>query len=170
MNIGTEDGGGSTEVGEHGFFMANSHVGHDCRVGREVVFANGVCLGGHCVVGDQVVMGGLSAVHQFSRIGACAMIAGLTGVRADVIPFGFALGHIAELIGLNVVGLKRRGCTRADLHRLRRFYRAVFLTQGVIAERLERLKVAAFVSHVKRSVQQYRDRQQLIDPFIGDRR
>ena len=157
MNIGTEDGGGSTEVGERGFFMANSHVGHDCRVGREVVFANGVCLGGHCVVGDQVVMGGLSAVHQFSRVGACAMIAGLTGVRADVIPFGFVIGSIGELAGLNVIGMKRRKFSRADIHSVRKAYRMLFFGEGTFATRLDAVEtelgtheaVAAIIAFVR---------------------
>jgi len=138
INVGTEDGGGVTTIGNKGFFMVNAHIAHDCHVGNNVTFANNAVLGGHVTIGDFAFLGGQAAVHQFVRVGEGAMIGGVTGVRRDVIPFGFALGHIAELIGLNVVGLKRRGCTRADLHRLRRFYRAVFLTQGVIAERLER--------------------------------
>src|SRR5882672_1966704 len=92
MNIGTEDGLGLTEVGDRGFFMAYSHVGHDCRVGHDVTFANAATLGGHCTIGDHVFMGGLSAVHQFTRIGAHAMIAGMTGLRSDVIPFAVATG------------------------------------------------------------------------------
>ena len=108
MNIGTEDGGGVTEVGERGFFMAYSHVGHDCRVGNDVVFANCATLGGHCAVGEHVFIGGLSAAHQFTRIGDHAMISGLSGLRGDVIPFGIAAGAFARLSGVNVVGMKRR--------------------------------------------------------------
>jgi UDP-N-acetylglucosamine acyltransferase len=137
MNIGTEDGGGVTEVGERGFYMANSHVGHDCRVGREVVFANGATLGGHCVVGDHVFIGGLSAVHQFGRIGAHAMIAGMTGVRSDVIPFGFAIGSVGRLAGLNVIGMKRRKFSRESIHAVRKAYRMLFLSEGTFAARIE---------------------------------
>ena len=77
INAGTEDGGGLTEIGDRGFFMASSHVAHDCHVGNDVVFANCATLGGHCIVGDYVFMGGLAGVHQFTRIGSHAMIAGL---------------------------------------------------------------------------------------------
>ena len=137
MNTGTEDAGGLTEVGDRGFFMASSHVAHDCRVGHDVVFANGAVIGGHCVVGDFVVMGGLSAAHQFSRIGASAMIAGITGVRSDVIPFGFAVGSLAYLGGLNTVGMKRRKFSRHEMHAVRRAYRDLFFGSGTFASRLE---------------------------------
>jgi UDP-N-acetylglucosamine acyltransferase len=139
MNIGTEDGGGVTTVGERGFFMANSHVAHDCAVGDDVVFANCATLGGHCVIGDRVVIGGLSAVHQFTRIGSFAMIGGMCGVRGDVIPYGLAVGNYAELEGLNLVGMKRRNMPRERIHRLRRAYRALFLGEGHFAERLEQV-------------------------------
>jgi UDP-N-acetylglucosamine acyltransferase len=142
MNIGTEDGGGLTQVGERGFFMAQSHVGHDCQVGSDVVLANGAVLGGHCFVGDFVFMGGLSAAHQFSRLGASAMIAGITGVRSDVIPFGFAVGSLAYLDGLNVVGMKRRNFSRHQMHVVRRAYRDLFLTTGTFAQRLDAVEVA----------------------------
>ena len=140
MNIGTEDGGGVTEVGERGFYMANSHVGHDCRVGREVVFANGATLGGHCVVGDYVFLGGLSAVHQNSRIGSHAMISGLAGVRADVIPFGFVIGAVGQLAGLNVLGMKRRKFSRDTMHAVRKAYRMLFFGEGEFASRIDRME------------------------------
>ena len=99
MNLGTPAGGGVTEVGDHGLYMANAHVGHDCRVGDHVVFANCATLGGHCQIGDHVFIGGLSAAVQHTRIGAHAMIGGVCGVRADVIPFGLANGAVARLFG-----------------------------------------------------------------------
>jgi UDP-N-acetylglucosamine acyltransferase len=137
MNIGTEDGGGITEVGERGFFMANSHVGHDCRVGREAVFANGATLGGHCRVGDHVVIGGLSAAHQYSRIGSHAMIAGLTGVRADVIPFGVAIGAVGQLAGFNAIGMRRRKFSRESIQAVRKAYRMLFFGEGTFAGRVD---------------------------------
>lgn len=137
MNTGTEDGGGVTKVGDRCFFMAGSHVAHDCMVGNDVTFANNAVLGGHVTVGDHVFFGGHSAVHQFVRIGEGAMIGGMTGASGDVIPFGFALGQIGDLVGLNIVGLKRRGASRADMHRLRRAYRLLFFTEGRFAERIE---------------------------------
>lgn len=135
MSTGTEDGGGITRVGERCMFMAGSHVAHDCTVGNDVTFANNVVLGGHVSVGDHTFFGGQVAVHQFVRIGEGSMTAGLSGVTGDLIPFGYALGQIADLVGLNVVGLQRRGATRADLHRLRRAYRHLFFAAGVFAER-----------------------------------
>jgi len=137
MNAGTEDGGGVTTVGDRGFFMANSHVAHDCRVGNDVVFANCATLGGHCEVGDSVVIGGLSAVHQFTRVGSFAMIGGVCGVRGDVIPFGLANGDYARLEGLNIVGMKRRKFPRERIHAVRRAYQKLFLDPGRFADRLD---------------------------------
>jgi UDP-N-acetylglucosamine acyltransferase len=137
MNTGTEDGGGITSVGERCLFMVGSHVGHDCQVGRAVTLANNVVLGGHVTVGDNAFLGGHAAVHQYVRIGEGVMMAGLSGAAGDIIPFGYALGQIADLVGLNVVGLRRRGVTRPQMHRLRRAYRALFLGKGVFAERVD---------------------------------
>jgi UDP-N-acetylglucosamine acyltransferase len=139
MNLGTEDGGGITTIGDRGFFMANSHVGHDCRVGNDVTFANCATLGGHVEIGDGVVLGGLSAVHQFTRIGAFAMVGGVCGVRGDVIPFGLANGDYARLEGLNLIGLKRRKFSRERIQTLRRAYRQLFLDPGPFAVRLEQV-------------------------------
>jgi UDP-N-acetylglucosamine acyltransferase len=128
MNIGTEDGGGITSVGDRGFFMVGSHVGHDCHVGDDVILANNAVLGGHVTLGNRVVLGGAAAIHQFVRIGESAMVSGVSGVGADIIPFGFAIGQRAVLEGLNVVGMRRRGFSRADIHRLRSAYHALFLS------------------------------------------
>jgi UDP-N-acetylglucosamine acyltransferase len=136
MNIGTEGDRGVTQVGDRCFFMVGSHVGHDCQVGNDVTMANNAVLGGHVTVEDHVMFGGQSAVHQFVRIGESAMIAGVTGIGADVIPFGFAIGQRGCLDGLNVVGMRRRGLARADVHRLRNFYRALFLVPGPFKQRL----------------------------------
>jgi UDP-N-acetylglucosamine acyltransferase len=140
LNTGTKGGGGITSIGDRCFLMVNSHVAHDCKVGNDVTFANGVVLGGHVSIGDRVFLGGQAALHQFRRIGEGAMIGGLTGITKNLIPFGFAFGPRAELVGLNTVGLKRRGCTRDDLHRLRRAYQALFLGDGVFRERLARVE------------------------------
>jgi UDP-N-acetylglucosamine acyltransferase len=137
MNVGTEDGAGVTSIGDRGFYMANSHVGHDCRVGHDVIFANGAALGGHCTVGDFVFMGGLSAVHQFCRIGSSAMIAGITGVRSDIIPFGFAVGSLAYLGGLNTIGMKRRKLSRDAIRAVRQAYHELFFGPGLFATRLD---------------------------------
>ena len=137
MNTGTEDGGGVTEVGEGCLFMVGSHVGHDCRVGSNVSFANNVVLGGHVCVGDFTFLGGHVAIHQHVRIGEGVMMAGMSAARDDIIPFGFALGQTGALVGLNVVGLRRRGATRAQLHRLRHAYQALFFSDGLFADRVD---------------------------------
>jgi len=137
MSTGTEDDRAITEVGERCFFMACSHVAHDCKIGNDVTFANNVVIGGHVSVGDHVVFGGQAAVRQFVRIGEGAMIVGLSGVRADVIPYGCVVGGLANLVGLNVVGLRRRGISRADLQKLRQAYRALFFGEGGFRDRVE---------------------------------
>src|SRR3954447_17204995 len=119
LNTGTEDDRGHTEVGDRCFLMVGSHVAHDCQVGSDVIFANNVVLGGHVSVGDFVVFGGQAAVRQFVRVGEGAMVVGLSGVRADVIPWGLVQGPLANLIGLNVVGLRRRGYEKLSIRGLR---------------------------------------------------
>jgi UDP-N-acetylglucosamine acyltransferase len=109
MHRGTVRSRGVTTVGNDGYFMAQSHVAHDCIVGDNVIFAQGATLGGHVQVGDHVIMGGLSAMHQYGRIGRHAFVGGLAAVVADVIPYGSVFGNHAQLAGLNVIGLKRRG-------------------------------------------------------------
>ena len=137
MSLGTEAGRRITEVGDRGLFMAYSHVGHDCRVGSDVIFANAATLGGHCVVGDYVFIGGLSAAHQFTRIGAYAMISGVTALRGDVIPFGLAAGAFGRLSGVNVVGMKRRKFPSESIRAVRSAYRSLFFGDGVLAHRIE---------------------------------
>ena len=139
MNTGTEDDRGVTEVGNKCLIMVGSHVGHDSKVGDNVTFANNVILGGHVTIGDNVNFGGMVAVRQFVRIGEGAMIVGMSGVRADVIPWGMAYGHLANLVGLNIVGMKRRGFARNDIHALRAGYEALFFGEGSFRERFERL-------------------------------
>jgi UDP-N-acetylglucosamine acyltransferase len=139
VNTGTEDDRGVTEIGDRCWLMVGSHVGHDCKVGNDVIFANNVVLGGHVTIGDFAVFGGQAAVRQFVRIGAGAMVVGLSGVRADVIPFGLVQGPLAHLIGLNVVGMRRRGATKADIHRLRKAYEMMFFGRGTFRERLDQV-------------------------------
>lgn len=141
MNTGTEEGGGATSVGDKCFFMVGSHVGHDCHVGNNIVFANNAMLAGHCTVGDYVVFGGGVAVRQFTRIGDGAMLVGMSGIRADVIPGAMAQGPLAHLVGLNVVGMRRRGLSKADIHGVRDAYRALFFGAGEFRDRVD--KVAA---------------------------
>jgi UDP-N-acetylglucosamine acyltransferase len=130
MNCGSRKDKGVTTVGSRGYFMASSHVGHDCVVGDDVTFANSVALGGHAIIGDGVIFGGLSAVQQFCRVGKGAMVGGLTGVNRDVIPYAMAFGDHAELAGLNLIGLKRRGLSRDAINAMRATFRAIFYGAG----------------------------------------
>ena len=143
MNVGTKKGGGITRVGARGYFMNNSHVGHDCLVGNDVIFATSATLGGHCEIGDFVYIGGLSAVHQFTRIGPQVMVGGICGVRGDVIPFGLVNGQYASLEGFNIIGMKRRKFTRERLAMLRSFYKKLFHGPGIFAERLNEVQPLA---------------------------
>lgn len=140
MSIGTTKGGGVTRVGARGFFMNHAHVGHDCIVGNDVIFATSATLGGHCEVGDFVYIGGLSAAHQFVRIGSQTMIGGLTGLRGDVIPYALANGQHGHLEGLNIVGMRRRKFTRERLHTVRSFYNDLFYGSGTFESRLVSLQ------------------------------
>jgi UDP-N-acetylglucosamine acyltransferase len=140
MNTGTEEDGGITQVGSRCMFMVGSHVGHDCKVGDGVVAANNTMLGGHVTVGNGVVFGGGAAVRQFVRIGDGAMIVGLSGVRADVIPYGTVQGPLAYLVGLNVVGMRRKGVPKSGILNLRRAYEALFFGAGEFRTRLDRLE------------------------------
>lgn len=146
MNPGTAGGGLETVIGDHCAFLANSHVGHDCRVGSHVVFSNNVMLAGHCSVGDYAILGGGAAVIQFARVGAHAFVGGLSGLENDCIPYGMVLGNRAYLSGLNIVGLQRRGFAREDIHTLRRAYRLLFAQEGTLMERVEDVSTT-FESH-----------------------
>jgi UDP-N-acetylglucosamine acyltransferase len=137
MNPGTAGGGMHTVVGDNCAFLANSHVGHDCRVGNNVVFSNNVMLAGHCSIGDFAILGGGAAVIQFARVGAHAFLGGMSGLENDLIPYGMALGNRAQLSGLNIIGLQRRGFSREDIHTLRRAYRLLFADEGTLLERLD---------------------------------
>ncbi len=139
MNTGTAGGGGLTKVGDDGLFMTGTHVAHDCIVGDRVIMANQAALAGHCLVGDDVIIGGLSGIHQFVRLGQGAIIGAVTMVTNDVIPHGLVQAHRGELHGLNLVGLKRRGVSRAEITALRAAYQALAQGEGSFAERAERL-------------------------------
>jgi UDP-N-acetylglucosamine acyltransferase len=140
MNIGTEDDRGVTQIGDRCFIMVGAHIAHDCLIGNNVTFANNVLLGGHVTVGDNVMFGGGVAVRQFVRIGEGAMIVGLSGARADIIPWGMAHGALANLIGLNVVGMRRGGVAKAEVLTVRRAYEELFFGDGEFRVRLDRVE------------------------------
>jgi len=137
MNPGTQQGRGETRIGDDGLFMAGSHVAHDCIIGNNVIFANNATLGGHVQVQDFVFLGGMCAVHQWSRIGRYAFVGGMAGLEGDLIPFGSVMGNRAYLAGLNIVGMKRRGLSRDTIHDLRAAYRLLFAQEGTLQERLD---------------------------------
>ncbi|MEQ9814433.1 MAG: acyl-ACP--UDP-N-acetylglucosamine O-acyltransferase [Azospirillaceae bacterium] len=136
MDIGTAHGGGVTRVGDFGYFMAGVHIAHDCQIGARAIFANHVTLGGHVRVGEQVFIGGLTAIQQFCRIGRGAYIGGMNPIRYDVIPFGATGQHLGRLAGINIVGLKRQGVAREAIRQGQRLYRALFLGNRPFAEAL----------------------------------
>lgn len=140
LNIGTAGGGGVTRVGDNNLFMAYSHVAHDCTVGSGCIVANGVALAGHVTLEDHVILGGLSAVHQFTRLGKHSFIAGGSMVTMDVPPYCTAQGDRAELSGLNVVGLQRHGFSEEQIGRIKEAYKIVFRSKLGLAEALERLQ------------------------------
>lgn len=126
LQPGTAGGGMTTKIGNNNLFMIASHVAHDCQIGNHVILSNGATLGGHVHIGDHAILGGLSAVHQFVRIGAHAIIGGMSGVERDVIPYGHVKGERANLSGLNLIGLKRRGFSAAVIQELRTAYQELF--------------------------------------------
>jgi UDP-N-acetylglucosamine acyltransferase len=137
MHIGTDNARGATTVGDNCNFLAYSHVAHDCVVGNNVTLTNGATLGGHCEVGDNVGIGGLSAVHQFVRIGEGAFLAGGSMLVGDLIPYAIAMGNRAKLRGLNLVGLRRSGMSKAEIMTLRRAYKTIFDPAGPVSENIE---------------------------------
>ena len=129
INLGTNGGGGVTSIGNSCLLMIGTHIAHDCEIGNNVIFANHSTLAGHVKIFDNVVVGALSAIHQFSRIGEGAMIGGMSGVTADVIPFGTVVGNRAKLSGLNVLGLKRRNVQKKEILELRKAFKNIFLSK-----------------------------------------
>lgn len=139
LNLGTEGGGGITRVGDDVLIMTGAHVGHDAIIGNRVILVNHVAIAGHCVLGDDVIVGGLSGVHQWVRIGQGAIIGAVTMVTNDVIPYGLVQAPRGELDGLNLVGLKRRGVERAEITAMRAAYQALAQGEGSFMDRARKL-------------------------------
>ena len=110
--------------------MVYCHVAHDCNIGDNIVLANNVQVGGHVTIEDHAIIGGSCAIHQFSRIGQLAMVGGMTGVLSDVIPFGLSLGNRNNLVGLNLIGLRRAKISNEDIKLLQNFYNKIFSDQN----------------------------------------
>ena len=137
INPGTKGGGSITKIGNNCLLMIGSHVAHDCTLGNDVIMVNNATLAGHVNIEDFAIIGGLSAVHQYVRIGKHAMVGGMSGVENDVIPYGSVMGNRAYLSGLNIIGLKRRGFDRKQIHDLRTAFRLIFSIEGTAFERLK---------------------------------
>lgn len=140
INPGTAGGGSRTVIGDNCVLLANSHIGHDSAIGNGVILSNNVMIAGHVMIADFAIISGGAGIHQFSRIGEHAFVGGLSGVENDVIPFGMALGNRAHLGGLNLIGLKRRGFSREEMHALRNAYKEIFGDDGTLAERARRAR------------------------------
>lgn len=152
IHRGSVGGHGVTTVGADCLIMVNAHVGHDSTLDHHVILANNVMLGGHVQIADTVFVGGGAAIHQFVRIGRQVVVGGMSGVEADVIPFGAVMGNRARLTGLNLIGLKRRGFPRSQIHTLRAAYRSLFRTPGVFQDRVDATEAAFGTDEVVREI------------------
>lgn len=135
MHRGSDNSLGRTIIGNNCMFLAYAHVAHDCILGDHVTFSNNVMIGGHVVVGDYVIIGGGGAVHQFVRVGHHAFVGGLAALTGDLIPYGMAIGVHAWLGGLNIIGMKRSGLERSEIHALRHAVSMLFDRTKPIRER-----------------------------------
>ncbi|WP_097029046.1 acyl-ACP--UDP-N-acetylglucosamine O-acyltransferase [Cereibacter ovatus] len=149
LNCGTEGGGGVTRVGDDCLLMTGAHVGHDATLGNRVILANQAAIAGHCWIGDDVIVGGLSGVHQWVRVGRGAIIGAVTMVTNDVLPHGLVQAPRGELDGLNLVGLKRRGVSRAEITALRAAYQMLAQGEGTFLDRARRLSEETDSPHVR---------------------
>jgi UDP-N-acetylglucosamine acyltransferase len=128
-----------TKIGSHNFFMANSHVAHDCRIGDHCILANGALVGGHCTLADSVYLSGNCAVHQFVRLGRLSLLSGCSATSKDIPPFVIQQGHNA-VMGINVIGMRRAGLSRAQIDGVRQAYRILFREGLVLPAALARLE------------------------------
>jgi UDP-N-acetylglucosamine acyltransferase len=140
VNRGTVGGGGVTRIGSHNFFMAYTHVAHDCRVGDGTIFGNAATLAGHVTVEDHANVGAFSGVHQFCRVGRHAFIGGYSVITQDALPFIKSVGNRAEAFGINTIGLERKGFSAEDIASLKRAYRLLFQSGLNTTQALERIE------------------------------
>lgn len=139
IHIGTEDGGGVTTIGNDNLFMAYSHVAHDCIVNNRVILANGATLAGHVFVDDFAILGGLSAVHQFTRIGRHVMASGGSMISKDVVPYCIVQGDRAAPVGVNVTGLRRNGYSNATIANIKQIYKLIFRSNLPLEEAVKKI-------------------------------
>lgn len=159
IHRGTKLGAGVTEVGEECLLMNYVHIAHDCKIGRRVVMANNATLAGHITIGSHTTIGGLSAIHQFVKVGDYAFIGGMTGIPKDIPPYVIASGERARLHGLNLVGLKRFGFSQKTIGELKKAYRIIFRVGLTLTQAVERVRaevdqlpeVVKFIDFIKAS-------------------
>jgi UDP-N-acetylglucosamine acyltransferase len=159
VNRGTTHDNGVTTIGSDNLFMAYSHVAHDCQLGDKIVMSNVATLGGHVEIGDWAILGGLSAVHQHTKVGAHCFIANNAAVTRDVPPYVMAVGQPAEPHSVNSEGLKRRGFSAEQILNIRRAYRLLYRSGLKLKDALQQLEkiaatqaeIAPFVAFIKRS-------------------
>ncbi len=152
MNTGTATGGGETRVGDDGLFMAGCHIAHDAQIGDRVIVVNSSAVAGHCIIEDDVIIGGLCGVHQFVRIGQGAIIGAVTMVTKDVVPHGLVQAPRGVLDGLNLVGLKRKGVARSDITALRAAFQMLKDGEGTFQDRAHRLADESDSAYVQQMV------------------
>lgn len=150
IHRGTVQDAGLTKVGDDNLLMVNVHIAHDCIIGNRCIIANNGTLGGHVTLGDYAIIGGMTAVHQFCKIGAHVMVGGCSGVAQDVPPYVIAQGNHATPFGLNLEGLKRRGFEKESLHAIRNAYKTLYRSGKSLEEAREEIAEAGKVNeHVK---------------------
>ncbi len=160
---------GTTRIGHHNFFMANSHVAHDCEIGNHCIFANGAVIGGHCSIGDNVFLSGNSAVHQFCRIGRLAFLSGASATTKDMPPFVMQQ-RIDSVVGVNVVGMRRAGIPGAEIDAVRHAYHTIYREAHILPAALAIVEkegghipavaeMIAFIRQSKRGINPARDRE-----------
>jgi UDP-N-acetylglucosamine acyltransferase len=131
---------GVTMIGDHNLLMAYSHIAHNCKLGNRIIISNAVNLAGHVHVEDFAIIGGMSGVHQFTRIGAHCIVGGASAVAKDIPPFVMASGNFATLYGLNMIGLKRRNFKEETIRALKEAYRIVFRSSLLLSAAIEKVK------------------------------
>jgi len=142
VNRGSVKGGGTTTVGDDNYFMAYSHIGHDCIIGNEVIFANGATLGGHVEIHDHTYISAFSGIHQFCRVGKYAFLGGFTVITQDVLPFCRVAGMRPPLLyGMNAVGLRRSGFSRERIHAIKKIYSLFFYSDLSTSQAMERIEI-----------------------------
>jgi UDP-N-acetylglucosamine acyltransferase len=174
VNLATSKGDKKTEIGDHCYFMAYTHIGHDCKIGNNVIIANNTHFGGHCEVEDNVVIGGVCAFNQFTRVGRGAFIAGNSAVNKDIPPFARAQGNYAVVRATNKVGLIRKGFSKQEANNVHKAIRIMAMGAGTVEENLERIRQECspsenidhfihFIKSSKRGIAISRDNKEVTD-------